>query len=358
MAKQDAVSKPAIAGLFPILRQARARAGLTQQQIAEATGAGGAHGRKLIARLEAGHVQNPSIRLVLDYLCACKATSQDLTEFLDGYLGTRLTIPSRPVSGPRQGAGHDPIPSGIGIVSQARVKPEDAALLALRKEAAWWNLRKTIEVMLHHELNGLGAKPMSKERKIVAEYGRKVFRILYQTRQLRPALRERRLRRCRAWAERKAVQADVIDYLGRVVTELFNDMEIKGELDWLPPAEQAKHLMLLAPRHRLETDYDLCRSEWMERTYKEHQAREEARKPVIEAALALLRSSGLTANQIGNYRSIITAFLNVAATTRAGSPERDRMMQTILSVHQQPHIDQALLRRLAELVFTAGNRRA
>jgi hypothetical protein len=66
----------------------------------------------------------------------------------------------------------------------------------------------------------------------------------------------------------------------------------------------------------------------------------------------MLRSSGLTQNQIGNYRSIITAFLNVAETTQPGSPARDRVVQTILSVHQQPHIDQALLRRLQELVFT------
>jgi len=224
MAKQVATSKAVIAGLFPILRRARARAGLTQQQIAEATGAGGAHGRKLIARLEAGHVQNPSVRLVLDYLCACKATPQDLTEFLDGYLGSPLPIPMRPTRGPR-------IP---------KPKPEDLALLALRREAAWWNLRKVIEVMLHHELNGLGAKPMSKERKLAADYGRKVFRILYQTRRLRPALRERRLKRCRAWAERKAMQADVIDYLYKALAELFEDMETKGELDWLPPAEQAK----------------------------------------------------------------------------------------------------------------------
>jgi transcriptional regulator with XRE-family HTH domain len=336
MAKQETASKPAIAGLFPLLRELRTRAGLTQHQIAEATGAGGAHGRKLIARLEAGHVQNPSIKLVLDYLCACKATAQDLAEFLDGYLSSPMPIPSRPIRGPR-------IP---------KPKPEDLALLALRKEAAWWNLRKVIEVMLHHELNGLGAKPMSKERKIAAEYGRKVFRILYQTRQLRPALRERRLRRCRAWAECKNMQADVIDYLRKAVTGLFEDMEGKGELDWLPPAEQTKHLMLLAPRHRFETDYDLCRSEWLVKMNKEHQAREEARKPVIEAALAMLRSSGLTENQIGNYRSIITAFLNVAESTQPGTPARERIMREIIGGHQQSYIDQALLNRLAELVFS------
>lgn len=336
MATSGAGVSSTLAGLFSVLRQMRARARLTQQQIAEATGAGGAHGRKLIARLEAGHVRNPSIKLVLDYLCACRATSQDLAEFLDGYLGSPMPIPSRPSRGPR-------IP---------KPRPEDLVLLALRQEAAWWNLRKGIEVMLHHELNELGAKPMSKERKTAADYGRKVFRILYQTRQSRPALRERRLKRCRAWAERRAISSETIDHLHEAATELFRDMQVKGELDWLPPIEQARHLMLLTPKNRIQTDYDLCRSEWLEQTYKEHQAREKARKPVIEAALNMLRSSGLTENQIGNYRSIITAFLNLAETTLPATAARQRVMRDIMNGHQQPYIDQVLLRRLAELVFS------
>ena len=52
----------------------------------------------------------------------------------------------------------------------------------------------------------------------------------------------------------------------------------------------------------------MCRDEYMAQMLKEHQAREAARKPIIEAALNLLRSKGLTDQQIGNYRSIITAF--------------------------------------------------
>ncbi len=64
MADADATGQDSLAGLFPFLRQIRTRAGLTQRQIAQATGAGGKHGQKLIARLEAGKVQNPSVRLV------------------------------------------------------------------------------------------------------------------------------------------------------------------------------------------------------------------------------------------------------------------------------------------------------
>jgi len=344
VAESGAADKISLAGLFTILRQIRSRAGLTQQQIAEATGAGGGHGRKLIARLEAGHVRNPSMRLVLDYLRACRATSHGLVGFLDAYLGSPLPLPTRPHRGrPRAGT----VPErGLSP------KPEDAATLALRKEAAWWQVRRVVEDMLHQELNQLGAKPMSKERKTAADFGRKVFRTLYQTRQSRPALRERRLKRCRAWAERKSLPRDALDHLHEAASVLFDDMDGKGQLDWLPPAADAKHLMLLPPRYRLQTDYDMCRSEYVTQLFKEHEAREAARKPVIEAALNLLRSKGLTDQQIGNYRSIITAFLNVAETTEPGSAVRTQRVDEIARGHEQPYIDQALLHRLAELIFT------
>jgi len=200
-------------------------------------------------------------------------------------------------------------------------------------------------------LNELGAKAMSKERKVAADFGRKVLRILYQTRQSRPALRERRLKRCRAWAERKSLPRDTLDHLHDAASVFFDGMDKKGDLDWLPPPADAKHLMLLPPRHRLQTDYDMCRGEWMTQMAREHEAREAARKPVIEAALNLLKSKGLTDQQIGNYRSIITAFLNVAETTEPGSGARERRVAEILSGHQQPYIDQALLRRLADMVL-------
>jgi transcriptional regulator with XRE-family HTH domain len=349
-------TRPAsLAELFPILRQIRIRAGLTQKQVAQATGAGGRHGRKLIARLEAGHAPNPSARLVLDYLRACGATSADLRDFLDGYLSVRLSAPERPQRGPAR-ALEGTVPAwGLSP------KPEDAATIALRKEAAWWNLRKVIEHVLHRELNGLGAGPMSKERKLAADFGRKVFRILYQTRQARPALRalsdrgrrgQRRLGRCRAWAERKALPHEDLDHLHQTMTALFDDMAAKDELDWLPPADDAKHLMLLRPRHRLQTDFDMCRDEYLTRMAQEQEAREAARKPVIEAAMNLLKSAGLSGSALGNYLIFITAFLNVAESTQPGSPQRAQRIEEMIHAIERPYIDQSLLHRLAELVLS------
>ena len=347
MADSSETRSASLAELFPILRQIRIRAGLTQKQVAQATGAGGRHGHKLIARLEAGHAPNPSARLVLDYLRACGATSTDIREFLDGYLSVRLSAPERPQRGPRR--------KGTVPARGLSPEPEDAATIALRKEAAWWNLRKVIEHVLHHELNGLGASPMSKERKLAADFGRKVFRILYQTRQTRPALRERRIERCRAWAERKALAPDVLDYLYKAMDALFADMAAKDELDWLPPADDAKHLMLLRPRHRLQTDFDMCRDEYLARMAREQEAREAARKPVIEAAMNLLKSAGLSGSALGNYVIFITAFLNVAESTQPGSPQRTQRIEEMIHAIERPYIDQSLLRRLAELVTSLRN---
>jgi hypothetical protein len=122
-----------------------------------------------------------------------------------------------------------------------------------------------------------------------------------------------------------------------------------------PGWQAAAGTMPLSPGSRpaiLQTDYDMCRSEWMAQMSREHEVREAARKPVIEAALNLLRSKDLTDQQIGNYRSIITAFLNVAETTEPGSAARAQRVEEIAHGHEQPYIDQALLCRLAELVFT------
>jgi transcriptional regulator with XRE-family HTH domain len=361
VAESVGADKVSLAGLFQVLRQMRSRAGLTQRQIAQATGAGGRHGRKLVARLEAGHIQNPSTRLVLDYLRACRATSHNLAGFLDAYLGSPLPMPTRPHRGrPRKGTasarglaqGHDR--NSPGVSDRVPSPSEDATALALRKEAAWWKVRRVVEDMLHQELNQLGAKPMSKERKVAADCGRKVFRILYQT---RPALQERRLKRCRAWAERKALPPEVTAQMYEAVSALFGEMDAKGQLDWLPPVADARHLMLLKPNQRFVTDEAMCRHEYYMKLSEEHKAREAARKPVIEAAMNMLRSTGLTPQKLGNYPSIITAFLTVAENTRPGSTARDQGLADVFRRHQQPYFDQALLRRLAELVMSLRDRR-
>ncbi len=65
----------------------------------------------------------------------------------------------------------------------------------------------------------------------------------------------------------------------------------------------------------------------------------------------MLRSTGLTPQKLGNYPSVITAFLTVAENTQPGSTARDQGLADVFRSHQQPYFDQSLLRRLAEIVL-------
>lgn len=49
-----------------------------------------------------------------------------------------------------------------------------------------------------------------------------------------------------------------------------------------------------------------------------------------------MRGLGANWQKIGNYRSIITAFLNVAETTQPGTAARERIIRDIMRCQQQP----------------------
>ncbi|MBN2538102.1 helix-turn-helix domain-containing protein, partial [candidate division WOR-3 bacterium] len=178
-------TRQAAAELGRLLREARLRAGLTQRQVAEAVGLARGYGNTYLSRLEKGEVQNPALWLVLDILRACRAMSADLKPFLDRHLGQPLTVPGqgdRAVRGPRQ-------------------EPGDAGLPALRQEALEWKVRARLEEALFEELNRLGVPWPSPERRSLAGFARKVFRVLYRTRGAERREREQKLARARSWAE-------------------------------------------------------------------------------------------------------------------------------------------------------------
>jgi len=57
-----------------ILRRLRENANLTQKEVATRIGVKTKYGQSLIAQLKMGKVKNPSLRTILDYLCACGAS--------------------------------------------------------------------------------------------------------------------------------------------------------------------------------------------------------------------------------------------------------------------------------------------
>lgn len=329
-------SRQAAVELGRLLREARLRAGLTQRQVAEAVGLARGYGNTYLSRLEKGEVQNPALWLVLDILRACRAMSSDFEPFVGRYLGRPL-----PVSGRRGADGCGP-----------RQEPGDAGLPALRQEALEWKVRARLEEALFEELNRLGVPWPSPERRSLAGFARKVFRVLYRTRGAERREREQKLARARSWAEGRGLDGPVLDALGGAVARLFVEWEQAGDLDRLPLENAARRVMARSPRRRVRTDDELCRRARVLAMAREQAARAAAREPVIAAARELLAAEGLSEAQAGNYSGLVLAFLGVAERWPPGSEERAERVVRAVTLDCRPHHDPELVRRLAELVFS------
>ncbi len=331
-----------LASLFTILRQLRLRAGYTQAQIAAALGLRGKGNFNLISRLECGRVKNPSLRLILDFLRACNASLDDIKPFLSAELSEPLKVPERSSSRTR-------LPEEI---------VESPADLQLRKQAGYWKLQQKVEQLLHQELNAIGAPPLSGERQRLCLFGRKLFRILYDTRDRRAPNRQKRLERCRRWAQTSSLPDGAIARIEQAVTRLFSEMEQTGELDRLPLLPEARQLELLGHRHRFVSDYELSRQEMFRKRIREFQEQLRRRQLVEDAALRLLQEYGITGNSVGSYRGLIIGLVNACICTKPGTPERDQSIRLQLAVADPRFTERSVAERLAALIQANWDRTA
>jgi len=72
------------------LRQLRANAGLSQEQLCRRMARSGKNARTLIGRLETGKTRHPTLGLIADYLRACRAGFGGILDLLDAYTSRRL----------------------------------------------------------------------------------------------------------------------------------------------------------------------------------------------------------------------------------------------------------------------------
>jgi hypothetical protein len=100
----------------------------------------------------------------------------------------------------------------------------------------------------------------------------------------------------------------------------------------------------------------MCRAEWIAQKAKEHAAFEQKYQPTMEKAKALLRQAGLADQQAGNYLAFVTAFTNVARSTKPGSEERRKAVELQLKVGLRKWHDPALVDRLGQLVMSEWDR--
>ncbi len=77
------------------LRELRLRAGLTQKELASMAGREFRGGQAMVSRLERGRIRSPSLRLVADFLRACRASFDDIRDVLHAYTAQPLVAEKR-----------------------------------------------------------------------------------------------------------------------------------------------------------------------------------------------------------------------------------------------------------------------
>jgi transcriptional regulator with XRE-family HTH domain len=313
------------------LRDLRLRAGLTQLELARAMGRAGKKAGNFVSRLERGDERYPSFGLIADFLRGCRARFRDIADVLDTYtdlptvqqkvFDTALAkvVANVPPKWQEQVTKYDlriEIPKSAGKSAPEQPKPGLMKRLErARKMAAAARRRFLYGQYLKEAVNETGLRPVTSVRVPLVNHGLEWFRILHQTRKAKPGAREKLLTECEARFEKESqFPLDAIRKLEEGVRRHFGEMEMRGDLDWLPALSLDEYeASLLTPtrkrtlrqeqldqyRHEFE-QYDAARKAAVEQVWKEVQ-------PVLDKA-------GVPEGPRAIYRGVITACC-VAATS-------------------------------------------
>jgi len=231
------------------LAELRKQQGLTQQQVAVLMGRQGQGNWTLVSAVELGRMKTPSLRLVADYLRACRSSFDDLRDILDAYTGQRTVadeagatavgavtsgLPVRAATevrkydakkaAARRASGK--LPDGAG---ERQVRAQKLARHALLREKLHQRVKKLINIE-HLDRNW-------QDRKLLLEHARRLYGALNRSRGRPAEERASMLDKARAWlAEQNLVPAAALDRVQQAVVEWYEKLEQTGGLDKLPSA--------------------------------------------------------------------------------------------------------------------------
>ena len=222
------------------LRELRKKRRMTLVQVARAMGMESKSGPSHVRRIEAGERYWVALATVARFLQACGASFDDLQDVLG-------SLPARPVAQepvlPKPESGQptpEPAPAvKPGEIQKRRELSPAEQVVTNQRLIAKHHFRAELETVLHTELKA-GPETMSRDlRKPLCDHGRRVFKILLETRR-HPRRRQRRLILVRRKAEEAGLDSRLAARFEAAVQKLIDEMEREGALDWLPPAEAAR----------------------------------------------------------------------------------------------------------------------
>ena len=332
------------------LRDLRARAGLTQTELAKLAGRGWDHA--LVSRLEAGRHANPGLGLVADYLRACRAGFADLADLLDAY-----TAKPRPVEQRGRQAVNkvtEALPAKIGnqalkydIKTTVARRAEGKSPLSSEERvkrvlnlAAAASRRKRLDILVKYLLDEVGPGLAFTERQFVDRFARKVWGALTSTRGKEQRLRVRRMARVVGdGIVEHVLPEEKVRLVRDRVTELFRAMETTGGFAPLLPRTR-----IVLKRRPKKLERDPIEAAQITRQANIGEG--------LSAAMAAIQTRDRPAGEAVSWYNWLTLLSSAAYDTQPGSPEREKVLSDALK--DRPDIEQA--RKFAELALDGLDR--
>ncbi|OYD16570.1 hypothetical protein CH330_02535 [candidate division WOR-3 bacterium JGI_Cruoil_03_51_56] len=353
------------------LRELRKQAGLTQQELAELMGRCGPTMRNWVTRLERGRLKYPTIAMIADYLRACRAGFNDIADILNSYTSQPVVAEKR---GQRRVAALlEQLPARVahkvtrydikttvdrrfsGKKPLSEVKRE----LHARKFAAALLQQEKLEAWLDEVMKDLNLTPILSVRRLVREYGRRIWGILKQTRP-KPGLirkprrprktREQRLAEIENWAsDQNILHKSSLSQIREDVIGFFNAMEKQGELDHLPSMTEVETMRLARKARARRKARQKKRTAIVSLPGIDPAAAKRYKlMPHLELLVEKeLEKEGMEQQRRSRYLLWMSRLRQTALDTDPGSPERNRRVEKLVAEARNP--EQA--RHVAELLF-------
>jgi len=188
----------------------------------------------------------------------------------------------------------------------------------------------------------------------LSNHGLEWFAILYDTRRKRPSTRARRLAASEAWfAPASRLPLEVIRYVQDRVKEHFGEMEVRGDLDWLPNVTLDESEASLLKPGRKQSLRDEQRREHARKVAEYEAARNAAVEQVWKEVQPALDKAGVPPERRPVYRGLVGPSCTAALSFEPGSVGEKRQLDEYIL---EPNwirlgLDTALAQKLAGIML-------
>jgi transcriptional regulator with XRE-family HTH domain len=352
------------------LRDLRLKAGLTQPELAQAMGRTGKGKACIVSRMEKGSVRFPSLGLVADFLRGCRAGFREITDILDLYTALPTTQQKvyhvalgRAVSGLEPRVRKQVVNYDLRFdVPKARVRSQPVSIVPdrlrrlerARKNAAAARRHYFYGEYLKFAVNNTGLKPVMTVTEPLFKHGLEWFGILYRTSQARPGMRERLLSASHdEFAEASGFPLDAIRKLEDGVRRRFAELEMAGELNWLPNLSLEEYEASLLAPGRKRTFRQEQHQEYVRRFNAYDAARNAATQNVWAEVQPMLDEKGVPGERRPVYRGLVGSCCTAALSFEPGSAGEKRQLDEYILNPQWIGLglDTTLAQKLAAFVL-------